>query len=220
MYSELVDQLRCLDVHAESWLVAAADVTEDRHIMRGVLGCPVCRATYPIAAGVADFSGGARVPLPANSAPTSADDAPLVIKLAAMLDLTDASGYVVLCGAWARLARALRDVVPVQVVVVNAPQEVSMGSGVSGIVTAERIPLAAGSARGVAVDDLPGLAEGQSRTAFVRSAVAATRPDGRIVGPAAAPIPEDVKMLAADELHRVGTPTGGQPVLKLVRASR
>ena len=49
MHSEMVDTLRCLSVHEESWLVAAADETEGRHIMRGLLGCPVCHARYPIA---------------------------------------------------------------------------------------------------------------------------------------------------------------------------
>src|SRR6478672_1403328 len=63
MHSELVDTLRCLSVHEESWLVAAADETEGRHIMRGVLGCPVCHARYPIERGIADFSGGMRAPV-------------------------------------------------------------------------------------------------------------------------------------------------------------
>lgn len=221
MYSELVDQLRCLNVHAESWLVAAADVTDDRHIVRGVLGCPACRAQYPIEDGIGDFTGGTRLPLALEppAAATAADDA-LVMKLAAMLDLTDASGYVVLCGSWGRLAHSLRELVPVQVVVVNGPPDVSMGGGVSGIVTADRIPLAGGSARGVAVDDGFGLADDAARAAFVRSAVAATRADGRVVGLAVDPPLEGVEPVAADELHRVGTRTGGQPVLKLVRAPR
>lgn len=221
MYSELVDQLRCLNVHAESWLVAAADTTEDRHVMRGVLGCPECRAQYPIEDGIADFTGGGRLPLALEppTGPAAADDA-LVIKLAAMLDLAEPGGYVVLCGGWGRLAHPLRRLVDVQIVVVNGPPDVTMGGGVSGIVTADRIPLAGGSARGVAVDAGFGLADEASRAAFLRSAVAATQPNGRVVGPASAAPPDGVEAMAADELHWVGTRIGGQPMLKLVRAPR
>ena len=40
MFVELVDLLRCPHAHEDSWLVAAADETADRHIVHGSLGCP------------------------------------------------------------------------------------------------------------------------------------------------------------------------------------
>ena len=57
MFIELVDALRCPQPHAESWLVVASTRTQARHILEGTLGCPVCRAEYPIVDGVVDFRG-------------------------------------------------------------------------------------------------------------------------------------------------------------------
>jgi uncharacterized protein YbaR (Trm112 family) len=220
MHSEVVDHLRCLNVHAESWLVAAADVTEGRHIMQGVLGCPVCRAQYPIADGVADFTGVARAPLALEPSSAVTGDPELALKLAAMLDLTDASGYVLLCGAWGRLAHPLRELVPIQVIVVNVPRDVTMGNGVSGLLVGDRIPLAGGSARGVALDECYDGGGAKRSGAFIASAVSATRAGGRIVGFTTLPLPDGVTSTATDELHWVGARAGGQPVLKLVRAPR
>ncbi|NUO63715.1 MAG: hypothetical protein HOQ11_02725 [Gemmatimonadaceae bacterium] len=210
MHSEIVDTLRCLGAHDESWLVAAADHTEDRHIMRGVLGCPVCRARYPIDAGVADFTEGrgASSAAATEGPPFEDDDA---MKLAAMLDLTSGGGYVLLLGRWARLAHALRELAPVMVIVANPPAGVEMGNGVSGISIADRVPLAAGSARGVAID--------VGSSALADSAIARVRPGGRVVGEAEVELPAGVELLARDERHWVGARRGGGPLLRLVRGS-
>ena len=210
MHSEIVDTLRCLGAHEESWLVAAADVTEDRHIMRGTLGCPTCHARYPIEGGIADFTGGRprHVGVEPNGPSLEEDDA---VKLAAMLDLTDPGGYVLLLGRWARLASALREIVPVMVIVANAPSGVVMGGGVSGLRITDRIPLAASSARGVAID--------AAGTALAASAIAAVRSGGRVVGETTLELPADVELLARDARHWVGTRRGGGPLLKLVRGS-
>ena len=208
MHSEIVDTLRCLGAHEESWLVAAADVTEDRHIMRGILGCPSCHARYPIEGGTADFTGGRprHVAVEPDGPPLEVDDA---VKLAAMLDLTDAGGYVLLLGRWARLASALREIVPVMVIVANAPPDVVMGEGVSGLHVGDRIPLAASSARGAAIDG--------GSVALAESAIAAVRSGGRVVGETTLERPADVEPLARDDRHWVGTRRGGGPLLKLVR---
>lgn len=208
MYSELVDTLRCLNPHEDSWLVAASDVTEGRHIIRGMLGCPICHARYPITDGIADFTGGTRRPveLEPDHGDVHDDDA---LKLAAMLDLGEPSGYVLLLGRWARLAGRLRELSPVTILAVNAPPDVVMGEGVSGVVTGDRIPVAAGSARGAALDG--------ARDALVASTVAALRSGGRIVGDASIPQPDDVAIIARDDRHWVGTRKGGGPLLQLVR---
>jgi len=56
MFIELVDSLRCLSPHDETWLVAAASRMDGRHLIDGVLGCPVCRREYAIRDGTAWFS--------------------------------------------------------------------------------------------------------------------------------------------------------------------
>jgi hypothetical protein len=216
MHSELVDTLRCLTVHEESWLVVAADDVEDRHIMRGVLGCPVCHARYPIERGVADFSGGTRLPVVLEQ-DTVADDESTALKLAAMFDLTDPSGYVILVGAWARLAAALRQLVPVTVLVVNAPPDVAMGDGVSGVATIDRIPVAAGSARAIAFDAPDAMLQEEIDPA---TALGAVKPGGRVVALAAVPIPQDISVLAQDAEHWVGTRSSSAPLIRLVRGGR
>ncbi|HET9002790.1 MAG TPA: hypothetical protein VFN39_02210 [Gemmatimonadaceae bacterium] len=213
MHSELVDTLRCLSVHEESWLVAAADETEGRHIMRGLLGCPVCHARYPIAHGIADFSGGARVPVALDDGDgSSGEDA--AIRLAAMLDLTDSSGYVILVGSWARLGAALREVVPVMVLAVNPHPDAAIGDGVSGVTTLDRIPVAASSARAIAYD-APGPIDEQPLD--LGAALGAVRPGGRIVATTAVDVPDDVAIVARDAEHWVATRTSGAPLIRLVR---
>lgn len=213
MHSELVDTLRCLSVHEESWLVAASDETAGRHIMRGVLGCPVCHARYHIEQGIADFTGGSRRPVVLERA-TLVADASAVLKLAAMLDLTDPSGYVILAGSWARLAAPLREIVPVLVLAVNPRPDTAMGDGVSGVASIDRIPVAAGSARGIAFDtvgphDVDGIDPGL--------ALGAVKPGGRVIGAIGLDVPDGVAIVARDAEHWVGTRASGAPLIRLVR---
>ena len=216
MHSELVDTLRCMSIHEESWLIAAADEIHGRHIMRGLLGCPICHARYPIDQGIADFTGGNRLPIALEQA-TAPTDESAAIKLAAMLDLTEPSGYVILVGNWARVAAALHELVRVMVLAVNPPPDVAMGSGVSGVATVDRIPVAAGSARGIAFDSL----HATPRAAFAPiAALGAVKPGGRVVASAAAAVPDDVAILAQDADHWVGTRASGAPLIRLARNPR
>lgn len=210
MHSELVDTLRCLSVHEESWLVAATDETAGRHIMRGLLGCPVCHARYPIEHGIADFSNGARVPVALEGESAATEES--AVKLAAMLDLTDPSGYVILTGEWARLGAALREIVPVMVLAVNPHPDAGMGDGVSGVMTLDRIPVAASSARAIAFD-----AASDPYGLDLAAALGAVKPGGRVVANVAVEVPDDVAVLARDSEHWVATRTSGAPLIRLVR---
>ncbi|MFL5561703.1 MAG: hypothetical protein ACJ79K_09540 [Gemmatimonadaceae bacterium] len=218
MHSEFVDTLRCLSIHEESWLVVAADETVGRHVMRGLLGCPVCHARYPIERGIADFANGAVRPIALERDDAGADDAEAdqaaALKLAAMLDLTDSSGYVILVGEWARLGAALREIVPILVLAVNAPPDVTMGDGVSGVTTLDRIPVAASSARGIAFAP-PGRNDGDRLE--LPAALGAVRPDGRVVALASVPEPDGVAIVARDASHWVARRTSGAPLIRLVR---
>jgi len=44
VFVELIEALRCPRPHEDAHLVASATRTEARHIVDGVLGCPVCGA--------------------------------------------------------------------------------------------------------------------------------------------------------------------------------
>lgn len=194
MFVEIVDALRCPRMHEESWLVLAASHTEDRHVVEGTLGCPVCRAEYPIHGGIADFSdpaSSARAPSSAPRALAPADH------LAAMLNLGDALGFVVLIGAWGTRAGELLELLDAPpLLLVEPPAGVAMGHGLSGLRAGTALPLATGAARGVATDAVDPTA--------VAEAARIARVGGRLVAPAESRMPEDVKELARDEHVWVG----------------
>ena len=192
MFIELVDALRCPEPHGESWLVAAATRTAFRHIIEGTLGCPVCRAQYPIHRGVVDFRRAAHAP----SIPDAPPDEAQATRLAAFLDLTDRTGFAVLLGPWSVHAPLLRAVVETPLIVVDPPLGTEGEPGVSVLRCDGPLPLAAGAARGIAIDDGGG--------ARVASAVRVTRVRGRLVAPVAVALPVDVKELARDDAVWVG----------------
>src|SRR5215211_3633538 len=109
MFIELVDSLRCPRPHELTWLVAGAVRMEGRRIVEGLLGCPTCRAEYPIRGGVVDFTGGADAPAPSAS-PNEPVDAP-AMRAAALLGLDAPGGYAVLAGAWGGVAGELLSMV-------------------------------------------------------------------------------------------------------------
>ena len=188
MFIELVDALRCPRPHEESWLVLSATRLEARHVLEGTLGCPICHAEYPIEGGIADFRVKERTsPIDASAMP----EIPAPEELAAMLALTDPLGFVVLVGAWARRADALLDLLDAPpFLLVDPPEDVAIGPGLSGIRAGIELPIAAGAARGVAVDD--------TTPARVQSAARTTRAGGRLVAPVHAFLPAGVRELARD----------------------
>lgn len=201
MFIELVDALRCPREHEESWLVLAAARMEARHVQEGALGCPVCHAEYPIRDGIADFS--LDMPYSAAEQDRSATGPGESIEdigadaLAALLDLGDALGFVVLVGAWGRRAQALLDVEPMPpLMLLDPPDGVRIVPGMSGLRSGAALPLAGGAARAVAVDE--------ADANRVASVVRVTRPGGRIVAPAAAGVPSGVRELARSAAVWVG----------------
>jgi hypothetical protein len=165
-----------------------------RHIVEGHLGCPVCESVYRVERGDVLF-----VDRPSAS-PLAALEYRAVLQTAAMLDLADPGGVVLLVGAWAEYAAPLADMADVQILLVdpggfNAPEGrisyVDTFDRVSVIYAGGAIPLAAGSVRAAATD---------APAAVVR----AVRPGGRVVAPVGAAVPEGVKELARDERYWVG----------------
>jgi hypothetical protein len=192
MFIELVDALRCPNPHEESWLVASAQRMEARHIVDGTLGCPVCHAEYSVRGGVVDFRRAGR-PVPAA---TALPDAEQATRLAAFLDLSDATGFAVLMGEHAVHAPLLGAVTGTPLMLVDPPAGMEGAPGVSVLRCDEELPLAAGAARGVAIDG------GSARR--IGSAVRAARANGRLVGPASMPLPPGVRELARDDTQWVG----------------
>ena len=195
MFIELVDILRCPNRHEESWLVLATSRIDGRDVIEGVLGCPVCKSEFPITGGVARFDQGN----PRLTRSTAADENEAV-RLAALLNLTDASGYAILAGETASHAEQMRDLTDVPLLLVDPPSGIEMRGGLSGLTTdasSFALPLAAGSARAMALDD-------STTPQALEARLPALSTGGRILAPATLPLPEGVAVLARDGRQWLG----------------
>ena len=189
MFIELVDSLRCLTPHEETWLVASVSRLSGRHIIDGTLGCPICRRSYPIRAGVGVFTHDGTVPSLTNPGAAEEDR---VMRAAALLGLTDAGGIIVLGGGWVHCADTLAELGPTHVVTLNVAANDASPQAVSSIVVDDALPFAPGAVRGVA------LGGRLAAPTLLSSAVERLRSRGRLVAPAPVPLPDDVTELARD----------------------
>jgi uncharacterized protein YbaR (Trm112 family) len=185
MFIPLVDVLRCTRPHEETWLVASIDRAEDRDILEGTLGCPSCLAEYPIHDGIVSFEPS--VARPEFLQPSEND----VLRLAAALDLVDPRMTAVLHGSWGSCAPLIRGVSPVPLLLVNPPEGIASGDGIS-IVLSSVAPIAAAAVNGVAVD-------ARVTDAMIGSLARSLRGGGRMVGPIALTLPESLVEIARDD---------------------
>jgi len=162
-------------------LILGADRAEARRVLDGWLACVGCLGRYPVRAGFADLrwppggeEGAGGVPRPG-----SAEES---LRLAAGLGVTEGWGFVLVAGAWARLAPGLAALVAGLEVVAADPALAGWREepGVSRIAVGPGLPFRDGVFRGVA------LAGGGAEEAG--EAVRVLAPGGRLVleGPAAA----------------------------------
>ncbi len=212
MFIELLDLLRCINAHEDTWLVASLKAVSSRFVLDGTLGCPTCSAKYAITTGIADFSGGAELPRrkPGQRASTLEREE-LATRAGAFLNVTEPGATVVLGGSWGSAAQELSLMSEVRVLALNSESGVEESETVGLLLVGSDIPVAPGSVLGVAIDSSfpPGI---------LASAVKAIRPGGRIVGPAEFPPPPDLLVLAHDENYWVAEK--GPEVIKLSRADR
>jgi uncharacterized protein YbaR (Trm112 family) len=188
MFIELVDSLRCLGAHEDTWLVAAVARMDGRHIIEGTLGCPLCRREYPIRDGVAWFIEPGRETPGLTRSSHAPDDR--VMRAAALLGLTDSGGIVALGGSWADCADGLAELGPAHVVLLNRTPTDTADQSVSSLAVGDRLPFAAASVRAVALDD--------DLAGTLDSAARVLRSRGRLVAPAPAAVPDGVTELARD----------------------
>ncbi|MFL5501385.1 MAG: hypothetical protein ACJ79Q_09145 [Gemmatimonadaceae bacterium] len=197
MFIELIDLLRCVNEHEDTWLVASFSEITNRFVMEGTLGCPICHAEYPIRNGVADFTAGEPI--------RECDDErgaaghkreELATRAGAYLDATQPGATIVLGGLWAYAAQELAAMADLRVIALNAPGEVKVSERVGLVRAAKRIPLAANSVQGVAFD-------AWFEKSISGDAVRVVRPGGRIVGPTAFETPQQTAVLAHDDNYWV-----------------
>jgi uncharacterized protein YbaR (Trm112 family) len=210
VFVELIEALRCPRPHEESQLIASALRTESRHIVEGVLGCPVCGAEFAISNGVTRFDE------PSMATPSEPASAESAMRLAAFLELTDAGGFALVCGRWTAHADHVRRLSDTPLVLVNPPIDLVVDSAAI-LVVRDAVPLGASTARAAALD-------AGTSGAFARSAVRAVRPGGRVLGPVSLEIPPNVTELVRDDRvwvgERTAAPDSAPPLIGITRASR
>lgn len=187
MFIPLVDILRCVrrPPHDDTWLVASIDRAEERDIIEGFLGCPICSAEYPIHRGIVNFAADVVRPEYRVASEEKA------IRLAAALDLVDPRMTAVLYGSCGSSAPLVRGLSPAQLVLVNPPAGLATGDGVS-IVLSNLGPLAMASVNAVAID-------ASASPAMVASLAASLRSGGRMIGPVSVAMPGDLVEIARDD---------------------
>jgi uncharacterized protein YbaR (Trm112 family) len=188
MFIELTDQLRCPADHPESFLVLIPDAMDGRRVVRGTLGCPVCRAEYRIEGGIADLGGVE----PARRRDEERPNRPGADALLAFLALEGPGGYVGLVGEAARAVEGLAQLLPgVHFALVNPPPGV-VPAAAGSVLRARRLPFKARSLRGIVL----GQPESAS-TGWQADAVRAVLPGLRAVGEGDAPALEGFELLGA-----------------------
>ena len=190
MFIELIEALRCPRHDEDSALVAAAERTESRHILDGVLGCPVCGAEFRIAKGIAYFDE-PRTPTRHESA-----DAETGMRVAAFLELTDARSFAVLCGRWGAQLDFLLRLTQTPLVLLNPPPDTPVDAAAGVLITRDVAPFAADSVRAAALD--------AGNDPLAASMIRAVRPRGRMIGPESLRVSGGVTEIARDARMWVG----------------
>lgn len=193
MHVDLIESLRCPQPHDDGWLVARADVVVDRRISHGSVGCPMCGAEWPIHDGALHVSDAAMVhPAGVSSDPGQhrGDARDEALRTAALLDLHEATGVVLLAGAHAHVADALSALTGVLVLAVNPPAGAARAH--SRLYVDNALPFGVGSMRGAQLDGA------HASDAWIESASRAVRRGGRVIAPASCTVPPALRELARD----------------------
>lgn len=188
MFIPLVDLLRCVRPHDETWLVASIDQAVERDIITGTLGCPICLAEYPIRDGIVLFDDA--VPSPSVSPAAPSEEG--AVRVAAALDLVDARMTALLHGAWGAYAPIMRGLTPAQLLLVNPPLAITSGDGVSIVRSSAAAPVARGAVDAVAVD-------AAAAGTMLESLLASLKTGGRVMGNARTAVPGGLTELARDD---------------------
>ena len=194
MFIQMIDLLRCVNAHEDTWLVASFREITNRIVREGTLGCPVCHAEYEISNGVADFTRGQSITSADARVEESYPREELATRAGAFLDATQPGATIVLGGQWAYGAQELAELVDVRVIALNAPSGVRESERVGVVRIGDRIPLASSSVHGIALD-------ASFPRAMVEEALRVTRPAGRIVGASSFKPPDKGRLLAREESH-------------------
>ena len=214
MFIELVDSLRCIVPHEETWLVASVARMDARHVVDGTLGCPSCYRRYAIRDRAAWFTAAPPGDAPTLQTAGNLDDDDEVTRAAALLGLEEPGGIVILSGSWTAFAAAIAAHGAAHAVMLNVAAPDSGTQEISALVVDEALPFGTGAVRAIA------LGAPVASPALLASAVRVLRSRGRLVAPADAAVPDGVTLLARDERVWVGERTAVASAPVSIRSAR
>jgi len=175
MHLLLTDRLCCPRCGPDFGLILLADRVDDRRVSEGRLGCANCRDAFPVDAGFGDLRPPPRGSLGATLRPPEDASEEDVVRLGALLGVTEGPGNVALLGGTLDHAALLADLLDgVEIVAVGdglrgAPER----PGVSRFAAGSRLPFFSMSLRAVALDE--------SAHDLIPEAVRVTAAGGRVV---------------------------------------
>ncbi|HEU5210678.1 MAG TPA: hypothetical protein VFU06_14890 [Longimicrobiales bacterium] len=169
MYILLTDILTCPRCGPEFGLILLADRIDERRVLSGRLGCANCREQYAVEDGFGVFGSGW------GTEPRQPDDE-AVMRLAALLGVTEGPGFVLLVGDAAVHAEALAGMVPNLEVVAasDAARDWAERPGVSRIGLGRTLPFPARALRGAVLS-------GRAANELLEQAARALAPLARLV---------------------------------------
>jgi hypothetical protein len=191
MHVDLIEALRCPHPHADGWLVASVDVVVDRRITRGTVACPLCGQEWEVRDGALHLGA---APLQVARGIVSSnehDDRADALRTAALLDLREAQGVVVLAGEAAHVADALVALTGVQVLAVNPPDGIARAH--SRLYVQDALPLGVETLRGARLD------AAHASVGWLESTRRAVARGARVIAPASVALPADLTELARDD---------------------
>lgn len=189
MFIEVADFLKCPGAHEYQPCVVIPNDLEDRKVVSGVVGCPVCKGEFPIRYGRAIFGEAALVASPGEHDAAT---------LQALLGLMSPGGYLVLVGSVVNCWRELGELAGTHVIGVNAPATLEGGEGLSLLDTPGEIPLKSSSVRGVV------LSSAQTSGEWVKEAARIVLPGQRVVAVAETVVADNLEKVAAGQGLWVG----------------
>ncbi|KPJ90794.1 MAG: hypothetical protein AMS18_10015 [Gemmatimonas sp. SG8_17] len=123
-----------------------------RNVKYGVIGCPVCKAEYPIENGTVRFGVDPLLGSDSRSDDLTLEETLEPETVQALLSLESGGGYIVLLGSATRVSGPLAHLAPgIQHIGINPPPDVSESPGLSLLQATADIPLRSAVARGVVV---------------------------------------------------------------------
>jgi uncharacterized protein YbaR (Trm112 family) len=183
LFIELSEALVCPACGPPQGLVVVVDRLDGRRVIDGFLGCPICEARFPIRTGIVDLAH------PTDAVPPlELDPEQTAVMIAALFDIRDGDGYILLDEALGPVAAGVAEMTGGCEVIALAGTEYGhsepgdthdawndpLAPGTSRVAGAGRsLPVQSGRLRALAV--------GQPTEARLRDAIRALAPEGRLV---------------------------------------